>query len=76
LVVKIWRRQRFVQVTLIITRPVSDLLAHFVRDLAEIYEVVRDVDEFWRRVRSETGYLDTTSLVRNGVDCVDKIFIA
>src|SRR5687768_192753 len=64
-----------VQLTLIITRHVRDLLAHFVGDLAEIDKVVSHVDQLWRGVRSEAGNLHATAFVRHGIHRVNKILV-
>src|SRR5215204_2316157 len=61
LVVQILRRQRFVQITLVVARAVSKLFPDLICDFAEVDEVIGNVDKFWRRVRSEARYLDAAT---------------
>src|SRR5215213_11453545 len=75
-ILEVLSRHRVVQIPLIITRSVRNLLTHFVCDLAEVDEVIRNVDQLGRGIRTETGNLHAATLVSNSVYCVHKIFIA
>src|SRR5438309_6736169 len=55
---------------------VNKVLANLVGNLAEIDEAVADVDQLWRSVGSESGNLDATAFVSDGVDGIDEVFIA
>src|SRR5262245_44586447 len=68
-------RDWFVQITLVVTVPVADLLANFFSYLTEIYEVVSHVDQLRCSIRSKARNLHATSLVGNRVHGVHKIFI-
>src|SRR5207245_4792429 len=71
-----WRRLlRVMDVALLRPARVNKVLANLVGNLAEIDEAVTDVDQLWRSVGSESGNLDATTFVGDGVDGIDEVFV-